>query len=147
MSPLISPVVTYVIIAIVILAAAVAFPYVRRAQLAQEASLAPKPNSAEVNVAQLRAVVSLLIFGGLIWYFFFGGLEKQTAVKLQEIHTQVATDFAAQYAIAKRNGSAMDACVAAGLAAAGALQAKNESSYQSWKGVEKSDCAKAGISR
>lgn len=102
---------------------------------------------AEANAVQVRAVFSLLVFCGLTWYLFFGGIEKQTTAKLEEIHTQVATDFATQYDIAKRNGSAMDACVAAGMVAAAVLQAKDEGGYQRWKATENADCARAGISK
>lgn len=51
----------------------------------------------------------------------------------------------AQYGIAKRNGSDIDACVQAGMVAAAYLQAENEAGYQVWKQTEKADCAKAGL--
>ena len=67
--------------------------------------------------------------------FLWGGVEKQ-----------VAADAVKQYEIAKRSGTAMDACIHAGLAAAAYLQAKDEAHYQQWKQTEKADCAKAGLS-
>src|SRR5688572_28650089 len=106
-----------------------------------EKASAATPNPAVSGIVSLM----ILIAGG--WYFFGGGLEKHSESKVNEIQQTVATDFEKQYQIAKRNGSAMDACVQAGLVAAGHLQAKNESAYKRWKKVESVDCAKAGVPR
>jgi hypothetical protein len=100
----------------------------------------PKQNPA-------GAVVALLVIGGLVWFFFFGGLEQQVTSNLNDIHQQVATDAVTQYNIAKRSGTPMDACVHAGIVAAGYLQAKNEAAYQQWKALEKADCRIAGLDR
>lgn len=94
-----------------------------------------------------QAIWGVIVAVGIGWYFFGGGLEKQAAKDLQGIHDQVAADAVKQYKIAKRNGSAMDACVQAGLVTAAYLQAKDESSYQLWKITESTDCARAGINR
>lgn len=59
----------------------------------------------------------------------------------------MASDAVTQYEIAKRSGSAIDACVQAGFVSAAYLQAKDESNYQRWKGTEKIDCLAAGINR
>jgi hypothetical protein len=82
------------------------------------------------------AIVSLVMLIALGWYFFGGGLENK-----------VASDAEAEYRIAKRNGTAMDACVHAGFVAAAYLQAKDETDYRQWKTIEASDCAAAGLSR
>jgi hypothetical protein len=66
---------------------------------------------------------------------------------MQDIQNKVAADAVVQYGIAQRNGSAMDACVQAGLVAAAYLQAQDEANYQRWKLTEKADCAKAGIDK
>lgn len=70
---------------------------------------------------------------------------KGQAGALQGIHDQVAADTVAQYEIAKRGGSAIDACVHAGMVAAAYLQAKDESNYQKWKATESADCKAAGM--
>jgi hypothetical protein len=97
--------------------------------------------------ASLGAVVAVLVIGALAWFFFGGGLEKMTGDEMGKIESQVAEDAAKQYEIAKRNGTAMDRCVHAGLTAAAYIQAKNETEYARWKQVEKGDCATAGVPR
>jgi len=82
----------------------------------------------------VRAIVGLVVFIASIWFFLGGGLENK-----------VASDAVQEYEIAKRNGTAMDACVHAGLVAAAYLQAKDESNYQQWKATERADCAAAGL--
>jgi hypothetical protein len=91
----------------------------------------------------VRLVFTLFI----LWYFFGGGLEHQAARGLQDLKEKVAVDQVKEYEIAKRNGSAMDACVMAGMVAAAYLQSQEERSYQRWKDIERSDCALAGLSR
>jgi hypothetical protein len=103
-------------------------------------SVEKKPNS-------LVAVIQVAIFIAVIWYFFGGGMDKQVANDLQDIHNKVASDAVDQYRIAKRNGSNIDACVQAGMVSAAYLQAKNEAEYQSWKSIENNDCRKAGVPR
>ena len=66
---------------------------------------------------------------------------------MQSIENKVAEDSVQQYGIAKRNGAAIDACVAAGFVLAAYLQAKNEPMYQQWKATEDFDCKVAGVSR
>lgn len=109
------------------------------------ASPAVPPAPAAATRSPAGALLSLILAGLAIWYFAFGGLEHDAATQLQDINVKVAGDFAQQYDIAKRSGSATDACVAAGIAAAGALQAKDEGAYQRWKATEHSDCARAGV--
>lgn len=98
-------------------------------------------NSAATNIA------FVIVFGGMLWYLFGGGLEQQAAKNLQGIKNQVAADAVAQYEIARRHGSAVDRCVQAGLVSAALLQAHDEANYRRWKAVEESDCASAGVPR
>lgn len=64
---------------------------------------------------------------------------------MNDIHDKVARDAEDQYAIAKRNGSAMDAYVQAGMVAAAHLQAKNEAEYRRWKQIESEEAERAGV--
>jgi hypothetical protein len=108
--------------------------------------MATRPRAASAKTSA-GAVITLLLFGALMWWYFGGGMTSQVNQTMQGINNQVASDAERQYDIAKRNGSAIDACVHAGLVAASYLQAQNEPSYQRWKRVEKADCAAAGIPR
>ena len=54
-------------------------------------------------------------------------------------------DAVTQYRIAKRIGSAMDAYVHAGLAAAAFLQANDEENYQMWKRIESLEGNRIGM--
>lgn len=98
-------------------------------------------NSAATNIA------FIIVFGGLLWYLFGGGLEQHASKNLQDIKDQVAVDSIKQYGIAQRNGSAVDRCVQAGAVSAALLLAQDEENYRKWKAVEESDCASAGVSR
>ena len=99
----------------------------------------------ENNNNNAKAIISLLIFIGLIWFYFGGGLEKQVAKDMERIENQVATDAVKQYEIAKRNGSAMDAYLQAGLVTASYLQAKDETNYKKWKEIENEEAKNAGM--
>ena len=94
---------------------------------------------------------ALSAFGGLVmlvvggWYFFGGGLEQHAEAEMHKIEQNVAADQAKQYEIAKRNGSPMDVCVAAGMVSAAYLQANDEAGYAAAKAAEKADCEKAGL--
>lgn len=112
-------------------------------QTAQGVSVAQ--GGASANSA--GAVIALLLMGVAGWYYFGGGLESQANRTMQDIKDKVAADAVVQYGIAKRNGTAMDVCVQAGMVAAAYLQAQNEAQYQQWKQTEKADCAKAGIEK
>jgi hypothetical protein len=93
-------------------------------------------NAQPANPNALRLIISVAILGGLLWYFYGGGLENK-----------VADDAVKEYEIAKRNGTRMDVCVHAGLVSAAYLQAKDEEKYREWKTTEKADCAAAGLPR
>lgn len=94
-----------------------------------------------------QALVTLVFMGGLIWYFFLGGLNRHAASEMGRIEQQVAGDQVQQYGIAKRGGSSMEACVHAGMVAAAYIQAKDEGNYRRWKEIERGDCAAAGLPR
>lgn len=64
---------------------------------------------------------------------------------LRHIEQQVAADAVKQYHIAKAHGTAIDACVAAGLVSAAYLQAKDEENYAAWRTTERAECARAGL--
>lgn len=61
------------------------------------------------------------------------------------IENKVADDAVDQYNIAKRQGDKIQICVQAGLVAAAYLQAKDETNYNKWQAIKKSDCNTAGI--
>jgi hypothetical protein len=82
----------------------------------------------------ISALISLVIFGGSLWWYFGGGIENK-----------VASDAVAQYNIAKEKGNAMDACVSAGIVAAAYQQAKDSDNYGKWKDIERADCKQAGV--
>jgi hypothetical protein len=113
-------------------------------QVAARAADRTPAGAAGTTASTFASVAVMLVVG---WYYFGGGLETQTTRSLQEIKDKVAADAVAQYGIAKRNGTAIDACVQAGMVGAAYLQAQNEPQYQRWKQTEKADCAKAGIDR
>jgi len=100
----------------------------------------PKNNS-------VGSIIGIVLVLGMLWFFFGGGFEKQAAKNMKNIEYQVASDAEKQYEIAKRSGTAIDACVHAGLVSAAYIQAKDEAQYQIWKSVEKEDCRKAGLNR
>jgi len=101
--------------------------------------------TAPPNTAQ--AVVAVLIFAAIIWFYFGGGLEQQTATTISGIEKQVANDAVTQYNIAARNGTSMDNCVQAGMVTDAYLQAKDEPNYKTWKDREARDCNAAGVPR
>ncbi|UKE71434.1 hypothetical protein K8O61_13425 [Xanthomonas cerealis pv. cerealis] len=70
-----------------------------------------------------------------------------SSVDIDDVYKRTASDAAAQYEIAKREGDPLQICVQAGFASAAYLQAKDESTYRTWKAKERSDCARAGITR
>lgn len=127
------------------------------------------PGCGVANPVRISASRMLKLFGIAVVGFFVlvGGLfafaaaskgahpADTTAVEVapvltpfsstEDIQRKVATDAAAQHAIAKRNGSAIDACSAAMGVAAAYLQAKDEAHYAQWRQTQKKDCAAAGM--
>lgn len=91
------------------------------------------------------AVVTLVLIGVGVWYYFGGGLEQQVDRNMDDIYKKVSSDAVAQYNITKKNGNRMDQCVHAGVVAGAFLQAKDEANYKRWKDTEAKDCAAAGL--
>lgn len=82
---------------------------------------------------------------GWFAFVFGGGLEQQAAQSLRAIQADVAADAIEQYNIAKRNGSAIDAYVQAGIVVAAFLQLQDESNYQKWKQIQEEEARRAGM--
>ncbi len=101
--------------------------------LAQTAPASSKGNSSSV----LTGIGGLIIMAFAALYFLGGGLDK--------IEDQVAEDAVRQYDIAKRNGNAIDASVAASFVAAAYLQAEDEANYKKWKAIEARESKRAGL--
>jgi hypothetical protein len=104
----------------------------------------PSPNP-DANKKLLGGIVSLGVLIYLGYMFYGGGVEKEAAETMRTIEQQVAQDSVDQYNITKQSGTAIDQCVHAGMVTAAYLQAKDQSSYATWKATEKRDCAAAGM--
>ncbi|PPK72650.1 hypothetical protein B0F88_10383 [Methylobacter tundripaludum] len=100
---------------------------------------------AEQKSSASQFIFSIICAAAAVWYFWGGGIENQAASNMQEITNQVANDAVTQYGIAKRNGTAIDICVQAGMVTAAYLQAKDEANYQKWKQTQQADCDSAGM--
>ena len=103
------------------------------------------PDEQKKKTSGASAVLAVVVFGGLAWFYFGGGLEQQTANRMDDIYKKVASDAVDQYNITKRNGTAIDTCVHAGLVSAAYLQGKDEANYKIWKATEAADCKAAGM--
>jgi hypothetical protein len=110
-------------------------------------TLNPDEKTGRERAKVVSGLAGLAALAFCAWWYLGGGLESDVNRRMSDIHNQVAADAVTQYGIAKRNGTAMDACVRAGLVAEAYLQAKDEAQYQQWKQTEKADCAKAGIQK
>ena len=104
----------------------------------------PSPDP-DAGTKLLGGLISLGVLFYVGYMFYGGGVEKEAAETMRTIEQQVAQDSVDQYNITKKSGTAMDQCVHAGVVAAAYLQAKDQSSYATWKGTEKRDCAAAGV--
>lgn len=91
---------------------------------------------------QLKVIATVAVMALAFWYFFGGGVEQQSSADLQTAKNQMASDYAAQYEIAKKGGDVADICGQAQLAAASFLQSQDEANYKKWKAIESKDCAK-----
>ena len=113
----------------------------------QDASqLDAKPQ--EFSIKRVGAVLGLIaiIVGVWVYNMNAGNVVVQTTSDFEkDVYQKVSRDAVDQYNIAKRQGDPIQVCVQAGLVSAAYLQEKNESSYQNWKSIQKSDCARAGI--
>lgn len=113
--------------------------------ISSKAEKCPKCGHPNETRSIISAVVSLMFVGGLLWYFFGGGLEKHAAKELQKIEYQVALDQVEQYNIAKKQGDPIQKCVQAGMVSAAYLQANDSLNYNQWKEREKTNCRAAGM--
>jgi len=77
----------------------------------------------------MKAIITLIIAGAAIWYFWLGGLDRK-----------ISSDQIEQYKLAKQSGDRASACVQAKLVAQSYLTAGNEDKYLTWKRVETEDC-------
>jgi len=114
-------------------------------EISKDAEKCPKcghPNETKQN---LSALIGLIFFGAILWYFFGGGLEQQAANDLDSIKNQVAADSVNQYNIAKAQGDPIQICVQAGMVSAAYLQANDQVNYNTWKNIQKEDCRAAGM--
>lgn len=93
----------------------------------------------------LKIITGLIVVILVLVLMFGGGTDELVDKELQKIENQVATDAVKQYEIAKKNGSAMDAYVQAGIVAAAFLQANDEENYKKWKAIENDEAKNAGI--
>jgi len=97
------------------------------------------------NTSAVKGILFLTLLGAVVWYFYGGGLQKDTNNTMQNITDQVAVDSVNQYNIAVKSGDRISICVQAGLVSAAYLQAQDEPNYLQWKEIEKNDCKKAGL--
>lgn len=88
-------------------------------------------------------VAAALGFGA--WFLFGGGIEAQVERDTQNINNKVAGDAVTQYQMVERNGSPIEKCNAATMAAGAFLQAKDEPNYAKWRGVQEQQCKAAGL--
>lgn len=94
-------------------------------------------------VKYILGLFFLLVFAS---FFFGNGIDEAVNIEMKKIEKSIAIDAIKQYEIAKKNGSAMDAYVQAGVVAAAFLQANDEENYKKWKSIEKSEGKRLGIS-
>jgi hypothetical protein len=93
----------------------------------------------------VKSILFGLLFVGLMFYIFGGGIDRQVANDMQKIENQVALDAEKQYEIAKKGDDKMQTYVQASLVATAYLQAKDEANYIKWKAIEKEEAINAGI--
>ena len=100
------------------------------------------PKTAANMISAIVGAAGVLFF---LWFYFGGGLETQAKKEMAKITQQVANEQVEQYEITKKSGSEIEICVHAGMVSASYLQAKDEANYATWKGIERADCAAAGM--
>lgn len=93
----------------------------------------------------LKIIIGVVVLIIALSFIFGGGVEEQAKKELDKIENQVATDAVKQYEIAKKNGSAMDAYVQAGIVAAAYLQTNDEENYKKWKKIEEEEAKNVGL--
>ena len=75
------------------------------------------------------------------------GCDQAVEAQMDSTYDKVSSDMVAQYDIAKKQGDPIQTCVQAGMVSAAYLQAKDETKYNEWKAIEKTDCKAAGIDK
>jgi hypothetical protein len=94
-----------------------------------------------IVIILLSIIGTLLISDGML----VTNLNQRTSNVMDDIYQKVASDAVQQYRIAERQGDKIQICVQAGLVSATYLQAQDESSYRTWKDIEKAVCRQAGM--
>ncbi len=115
-------------------------------QMSKEADVCPScghPNKKNPSV--IASIFTILIVGFGAYFYFGGGAEQQASSSMQDIENKVAADAVTQYNIAKNQGDKTQVCVQAMGVSAAYLQAKDDSNYNKWKDIEKSNCHTAGM--
>ena len=84
---------------------------------------------------------------GLVAISALVGCDAAVDAQMDSTYEKVSSDMVAQYEIAKKQGDAMQTCVQAGMVSAAYLQAQDETKYNEWKAIEKTDCKTAGIDK
>ncbi len=64
---------------------------------------------------------------------------------MEAINAKEVRDNIYQYNVALKGDDEVDICVKAGLVKESYLRAKDNSNYEIWSGIEKSDCKNAGL--
>lgn len=64
---------------------------------------------------------------------------------MEAINAKEVRDNIDQYNVALKGDDEVDICVKAGLVKESYLRAKDNSNYEIWSGIEKSDCKNAGL--
>lgn len=93
-----------------------------------------------------REAIGIVVLAAILGGGYFASQAKQEQA-LADVPRQVLRDTVRQYDTAKRDGTAMDACVQAGLVKAAALQAHDDATFRRFVEVERADCAAAGAGR
>jgi hypothetical protein len=108
----------------------------------------PSAEDSSQNLSIGTVIFVLLCAAG--WFAFTQNAEERLSEQIQDdaatemrrIERSVAEDAVAEYRIAKRNGSALDAYGAASLVVAAYLQANDQHNYKKWKKVEDEEKAR-----
>lgn len=88
-------------------------------------------------------IITLFTIGLLIALAWPSPDEVQQGVN--DLYSQTAESQIEQYHLAAKHGTAIEQCVAAQQVATAYRMANDEKNYEHWKGVERIDCAAAGM--
>lgn len=93
------------------------------------------PHCGDQNVSAGRVVGTVIVFLGLLWFFFgYKGVEKS-----------VAQDAIKEYELARKGGDKVEICARASFVVVAFSQAHDEQNYLEWKEIERKDCEDAGM--